>query len=107
MAGWHHLCNGHELGQTLGDGDGQGGLVRCNPWGHKESDMTGRLNNNNSAYRHFPGGANDKEPACQGRKLKRCRFDPWVRTIPWRAWQPTPVFLPGESPWTVELAGYS
>ena len=28
----------------------------------------------------------------------RCRFDPWVRKIPWRrAWQPTPVFLPGES----------
>ena len=33
----------------------------------------------------------------------RCRFNPWVRKIPWRrAWQPTPVFLPGEShehPW--------
>jgi len=30
-------------------------------------------------------------------------FDPWVRKIPWRrAWQPTPVFLPGESPWTEE-----
>ena len=29
---------------------------------------------------------------------KRCGFDPWVRKIPWRrAWQPTPVFLPGES----------
>ena len=28
-------------------------------------------------------------------------FNPWVRRIPWRrAWQPTPVFLPGESPWT-------
>ena len=27
----------------------------------------------------------------------RGRFDPWVRKIPWRAWQPTPVFLPGES----------
>ena len=34
---------------------------------------------------------------------KRCRFDPRVRKIPWRnAWQPTPVFLPGESPWTEE-----
>ena len=29
---------------------------------------------------------------------KRCRFDPWVRKIPWkRKWQPTQVFLPGES----------
>ena len=27
MAGWHHWCNGHELGQTSGDGEGQGGLV--------------------------------------------------------------------------------
>ena len=43
----------------------------------------------------FPGGASDKEPACQCRRPERCRFDPWVRKIPWRrAWQPTPVFLP-------------
>ena len=41
MAGRHHWCNGHELGQTSGDGDGQGGLVCCSPWGHKESDTTG------------------------------------------------------------------
>ena len=33
-------------------------------------------------------------------------FNPWVRKIPWRrAWQPTPVFLPGESPWTEEPGG--
>ena len=37
----HHRCNGHELGQTLGHGVGQGGLVCCSPWGHEESDMTG------------------------------------------------------------------
>ena len=38
--------------------------------------------------------------------LKRCGFDPWVGKIPWkRAWQPTPVFLPGESPWTEETGG--
>ena len=46
MAGWHHQCNGHELGQTLGDGEGQGGLECCSPWGRKESDTTGQLNNN-------------------------------------------------------------
>ena len=46
----------------------------------------------------FPGGTIGKEPACHCRRCKRCRFDPWVRKIPWRrAWQPTPVFLPGES----------
>jgi len=34
------LINGHEPGQTPGDGEGQGGLVCCSPWGHKELDMT-------------------------------------------------------------------
>ena len=41
MAGWHHPCNGHELGQTSGDGEGQGGLACFSPWGHKELDTTG------------------------------------------------------------------
>jgi len=44
MAGWQHRCNEHELGQT--HGEGQGGLACCSPWGHRESDTTGRLNNN-------------------------------------------------------------
>ena len=44
MAGWHFWCNGHEPGQTLGDGEGQGGLARCSPWGRKELDTTERLN---------------------------------------------------------------
>ena len=35
MVGQHHPFNGHELGQTLGDSDGQGGLAYCSPWGHK------------------------------------------------------------------------
>ena len=46
----------------------------------------------------LPRWLSGKEPACQFRKHKRCRFDPWVGTILWkRKWQPTPVFLPGES----------
>ena len=45
MAGWLHQCNGHELGQTSGDGEGQGGLVCCRSWGGKELDTTGQLNN--------------------------------------------------------------
>ena len=46
----------------------------------------------------FPRAASDKEPACQCRRCKRLWFDLWVGKIPWRkAWQPTPVFLPGES----------
>ena len=52
MAGWHHRCNGYELGQTLGDGEGQGGLVCCSPWVCKESDMTGQLNNEQQHYLH-------------------------------------------------------
>ena len=47
MAGWHHQCNGPDRGQTLEDGEEQGGLVYCDPWGRKVSDMTGQLNNNN------------------------------------------------------------
>ena len=44
------------------------------------------------------GGASGKEPACQFRKLKRCRFDPSGRKIPCSSiWQPTPVFLSRES----------
>ena len=36
----HHQLNGHEFEQTLGDGEGQGSLVCCSPWGRKESDTT-------------------------------------------------------------------
>ena len=44
MVGWHHQLNGHEFEQALGDGEGQGSLVCCSPWGCKESDTTERLN---------------------------------------------------------------
>ena len=44
MAGWHHRLEGHEFEQTLGVGDGQGGLACCDSWGRKESDTTDRLN---------------------------------------------------------------
>ena len=48
MVGWYHRLNGHEFEQTLGDGEGQGSLAGCSPWGHKELDMTERLKNNNT-----------------------------------------------------------
>ena len=58
-------------------------------------------------WKGFPDGASDREPACQCRRW-RLRFDPWVRNISWRrAWQPTPLFLPGESHIQRSLAGYS
>ena len=40
MVGWHHRPDELGFGQTLGVGDGQGGLACCDSWGHKESDMT-------------------------------------------------------------------
>ena len=47
------------------------------------------------------------EPACQCRRPKRQGFSSWVGRIPWRkAWQPTPVFLPGESHGQRNLVGY-
>ena len=54
----------------------------------------------------FPGSASGKEPT--RRRHKKCGFDPWVRNIPWRrAWQPTTVFLPGESLGQRSVTGYS
>ena len=51
-----------------------------------------------SAVKNLPAMQEPQEPGAQ--------FNPWVRKIPWRrAWQPTSVFLPGESPWTEELGG--
>ena len=46
MVGWHHQLSGHEFEQTPGNGEVQGSLVCCSPWGHKESDMTEQLNSN-------------------------------------------------------------
>ena len=50
MIGCHHRLNGHEFEQAQGDGEGQGSLVCCSPWGHKELDMTERLISNNKEY---------------------------------------------------------
>ena len=35
LSRWHHRCNGHELWQPSGDGEGQGGLTCCSPWGRR------------------------------------------------------------------------
>ena len=40
MVRWHHRLRGHQAEQTPGGSEGQGSLVRCSPWGHKESDKT-------------------------------------------------------------------
>ena len=48
----HHGHNEHESEQTLGDSEGQGSLACCSPWGHRELDMTERLNNNKGEEIH-------------------------------------------------------
>ena len=40
MVRWHHRLSGHEFEQVSGDGEEQGSLACCSPWGHKELDMT-------------------------------------------------------------------
>ena len=56
----------------------------------------------------LPGATSGKEPACQGRRHKRHRFNLLIGKIPWRrAWQLTPVFLPGESHGQKMLVDYS
>ena len=56
----------------------------------------------------FPGDASGKESACNAGDVMKCGFDPWVGKILWRrAWQPTPVSLPGESHGQRSLVGYS
>ena len=58
MDGQHHRLDGHEFEQALGDGEGQGSLACCSPWGHKELDTTWRLNNNINPS--FTNGVNRK-----------------------------------------------
>ena len=56
----------------------------------------------------LPKWLSGKEPICQCRRQRRCRFDPWAGKIPWRrAWWPTPVFLSGESRGQRSLVDYS
>ena len=57
MVGWHHWLNEHEFEQTPGDRKGQGSLACCSPWGHKESDMTYQLNNNNNLIAPIKNGS--------------------------------------------------
>ena len=85
-------------------------LECCDPWGCKELDTTEWLKwtELSTAVGSFSGGTSHKEHVVQCRRHKRCRFDPRIRKIPWkRAWQPTLVFLLGESHGQGSLVGYS
>ena len=55
----------------------------------------------------LPRWYSGKEFACQCRRCRRCGFEPWIRKICRRKWQPTPVFLPGKFRGQRSLVGYS
>ena len=62
MVGWYHRLDGHEFEQAPGDDEGQGSLVWCRTWGHKELDTTDWLNNSNkggSVVKNLPANAGD------------------------------------------------
>ena len=64
MVGWHHRLDGHEFEQTLGVGDGQGGLARCSPWDRKESGVTERLPFHSSLSCIGEGNGNPLQCSC-------------------------------------------
>ena len=70
MVGWHHRLSGHEIEQTRGDGEGQGGLVCCSPWGRKEWDATECLNNSSV----------DKESRLCCNLVKSLPFPKWFQS---------------------------
>ena len=80
-----------------------------NSFKHKKSTLKGDTNRATvTVGKDLAGGASGKEPTCQRRRHKRCRFNPRVEKIPWRrAWQPTPVFLPGGSHGQRSLVDYT
>ena len=124
------------LGRPLGGGHGnplwysclenpheQRSLVGYSPWDCKELDTTEQLSTTQyiQIYVHtdtymyicthihrLPRWCSGKESAYQYRRHKRCRFDIWVRKIPWsRKWEPTPIILPEKFRGQRSLVGYS
>ena len=85
MVGWHQRLNGHELEPAPGDGEGQGSLVCCSPWGYKELDMIEWLNNNNVSTNHLHSFE---------RPVKQCLWRHSVTLfLSWRSFLQTSCFL--------------
>jgi len=82
MAGWHHRLNGHELEQALGDGEGQGSLERCSPWGCKESDTTQQLNKLLTFTESTQNNRHLKNQEQQA-KMLFLQLQSWTRTAIW------------------------
>ena len=85
MVGWYHQHLGHKFEQTLGDSEGQGSLVCCNPQGHKESDMIQWVNNNNTQEET---GINKSCPSDYLKSIKvfSRRLDPNVKKLQLYFW---------------------
>ena len=100
MVGWHHQLNGHEFEQTLGAGDGQGGLACCSPWGRKESRVTERLSHTHSAFLSVSSRPSNN---IQTQKSPRCTHPvsfstSWARYPPARLGRHPNPMLPGLQP---------
>ena len=83
--------------QAPGDGEGQRGLTCCRSWGHRVKHEWVTEQHQIWCSR-LPMWLPSEEPDCHCRRPKKRSLDAWVGKTPWRrAWQPIPVFLPGES----------
>ena len=61
MVGWHHRLIGHELGKTSGDGEGQGSLACCSPWGHRvRHDLATEQHTSTKAWNSSDGMGGEK-----------------------------------------------
>ena len=86
---------------------GQGSLADYSPWGHKELDTT-EQQTHLAFFMGFPSDPAVKESACNTGAAGDADLIPGWERFPWRRkWQPTPVFLPGDSHGQRSLAGYS
>ena len=79
MAGWHHRLDGHEFGWTPGAGDGQGGLVCCDSWGHNESDTTEWLSWTDLHWNYLDNGKSSSRRNHSDIKFEQC----WRRKNTW------------------------
>ena len=112
MVGWYHWLNGHEFEQAPGDSAGQGSLVCCSPCGCRELHMTlekaiaphSSTLASKIPWMKEPGRLQSMGSLRVGRDWATSL---WLFTfMHWRRqWQPTPVFLPGESQGQGSLVG--
>ena len=79
--GWDHQLNGQKLEETPGDGEGQGNLAHCSPWGFKELDTTQQLNNNNNNIPLIRKTYNFKLFSCKRSKLLSIIYECFIYSL--------------------------